>query len=189
MDPHMVIGVRRDATPSEIRTAYRRLAKENHPDRFIGSSPMVQRRAQRKMSELNVAYRQIGPRWRVTAAGDSPHAAQQRREEIRRNHRYERWEAAEQAARARADAEREETLRREVEEERHAEEQQQRAEVEQQRAERASEEFVGRTARAPVRTRPETIHGEGISGAELHQQIADLRAELAGSSTQRRRRR
>lgn len=176
MDPYMVIGVRRDATPSEIRTAYRRLAKENHPDRFIGSSPMVQRRAQRKMSELNIAYRQIGPRWRVTGAGDSPHAAQQRREEIRRNHRYQRWEAAERAARARSDAERDETLRREIEEE-------------EQRAERTSEEFVGRTAQAPVRKRPETIHGEGVSAAELHQQIADLRAELAGSSTERRRRR
>ncbi len=31
-DPYRVLGVRRDATPGEVKTAHRRLAKAHHPD-------------------------------------------------------------------------------------------------------------------------------------------------------------
>jgi hypothetical protein len=33
MNPHAVLGVRRDATPSELRSAWRRAARATHPDR------------------------------------------------------------------------------------------------------------------------------------------------------------
>ena len=33
MNPHAVLGVRSDATPDELRSAWRRAAKATHPDR------------------------------------------------------------------------------------------------------------------------------------------------------------
>lgn len=54
-DPFDVVGVARGATSDEIRHAYRRRAKELHPDR-AGTSPGAVAAAQRDMAELNRAY-------------------------------------------------------------------------------------------------------------------------------------
>jgi len=45
------LGVSNNATPSEIRTAFKRLAQRHHPDRHQGSAEAV-----RVMTMLNVAY-------------------------------------------------------------------------------------------------------------------------------------
>ena len=53
-DPYKVLGVSRDASDEEIKRAYRRLAKQYHPDRNPGDAE-----AAKKMQEVNAAYEQI----------------------------------------------------------------------------------------------------------------------------------
>ena len=53
-DPYQVLGVSPDASDEEIKKAYRRLAKQYHPDRNPGDQE-----AARKMQEINAAYEQI----------------------------------------------------------------------------------------------------------------------------------
>ena len=53
-DPYKVLGVSRDASDDEIKQAYRRLAKQYHPDRNPGDAA-----AAKKMQQINAAYDQI----------------------------------------------------------------------------------------------------------------------------------
>ena len=53
-DPYKILGVSPDASDEEIKKAYRRLAKEYHPDRNPGD-PV----AAKKMQQINDAYDQI----------------------------------------------------------------------------------------------------------------------------------
>lgn len=53
-DPYKVLGVSPGASDTEIKAAYRRLAKEYHPDLNPGNQE-----AARKMNEINAAYEQI----------------------------------------------------------------------------------------------------------------------------------
>ena len=53
-DPYKVLGVSRDASDDEIKQAYRRLAKQYHPDRNPGDQE-----AAKKMQQINAAYEQI----------------------------------------------------------------------------------------------------------------------------------
>lgn len=53
-DPYKVLGISRDASDDEIKQAYRRLAKQYHPDRNPGDAT-----AAKKMQEVNAAYEQI----------------------------------------------------------------------------------------------------------------------------------
>ncbi len=56
-DPYEVLGVTRDATPDQIKKAYRALAKKYHPDNF--TDPAQRERAEEKMKEINLAYDRI----------------------------------------------------------------------------------------------------------------------------------
>lgn len=56
-DPYSVLGISRDATDDEIKSAYRELAKKYHPDNYAGS-PLADL-AQEKMKEINEAYDEI----------------------------------------------------------------------------------------------------------------------------------
>jgi hypothetical protein len=51
-----ILGVQPDASHSEIRSAYRRLMKLHHPDKFMGASPTEQERARRRTVEIRAAY-------------------------------------------------------------------------------------------------------------------------------------
>lgn len=53
-DPYQVLGVSPDASDEEIKRAYRRLAKQYHPDLNPGDE-----RAAKKMQQINAAYEQI----------------------------------------------------------------------------------------------------------------------------------
>ena len=53
-DPYKVLGVSPDASDEEIKKAYRRLAKQYHPDRNPGDAE-----AAKKMQQINDAYDQI----------------------------------------------------------------------------------------------------------------------------------
>lgn len=53
-DPYEVLGVSRNASDDEIKRAYRRLAKQYHPD-MHPNDPV----AAKKMNEINAAYEQI----------------------------------------------------------------------------------------------------------------------------------
>jgi DnaJ-class molecular chaperone len=54
-DPYQTIGVSKSASEAEVKKAYRRRAKELHPDRNINDP-----KAQERFSELNSAYEIIG---------------------------------------------------------------------------------------------------------------------------------
>lgn len=56
-DPYKVLGVDKNATDEEIKSAYRDLAKKFHPDNYVGS-PLADL-ASEKMKEINEAYDKI----------------------------------------------------------------------------------------------------------------------------------
>lgn len=63
-DPYKVLGVSPDASDDEIKRAYRRLAKQYHPDRNPGDAT-----AAKKMQEINAAYEQIKNPEKAQSAG------------------------------------------------------------------------------------------------------------------------
>lgn len=54
-DPYDLLGVKRDASDSEIQKAFRRLAKKSHPDLNPGD-----KKAEERFKELNTAYDILG---------------------------------------------------------------------------------------------------------------------------------
>jgi curved DNA-binding protein CbpA len=57
-DPHDVLGVARGADQKSVKAAWRRLARENHPD-LTGDDPAASRMATRRMAEINDAYESL----------------------------------------------------------------------------------------------------------------------------------
>ena len=53
-DPYKILGVSPNASDEEIKQAYRRLAKQYHPDRNPGDEESA-----KKMQQINAAYEQI----------------------------------------------------------------------------------------------------------------------------------
>jgi curved DNA-binding protein CbpA len=54
-DPHDVLGVARGADQKSVKAAWRRLAREHHPD-LTGDDLRASRAATRRMAEINEAY-------------------------------------------------------------------------------------------------------------------------------------
>lgn len=77
-----MLGVGPDATPDEIKVAWRALARRHHPD-LTGDDPEVAERATRRMAEINAAYASLtrGPKaQRARAAPSSTRAPGTRRQ-------------------------------------------------------------------------------------------------------------
>ena len=66
-DPHDILGVPRDAGQSTIKAAWRRLAREHHPD-LTRNDPGAAEKATRRMAEINRAYAELRSGW--TSGGD-----------------------------------------------------------------------------------------------------------------------
>ncbi len=56
---YSVLGITPDATDDEVRTAYRRMAMKNHPDKVATLGPDVQKAAAEKFRQVQEAYETI----------------------------------------------------------------------------------------------------------------------------------
>ena len=60
-DPYQIIGVPRDAGEADIKTTYRKLVRENHPDKLMSQGVPEEfiELAYRKLADINAAYDRI----------------------------------------------------------------------------------------------------------------------------------
>ena len=63
-DPYVILGVARDASRDEIKSAYRKLVRENHPDRLVaqGMPQEFVDLANERLATINAAYEKVHPR-------------------------------------------------------------------------------------------------------------------------------
>jgi DnaJ like chaperone protein len=54
-----VLGIKQDATPEQVKKAYRQLALKNHPDRVSYLGEEIRKKANEKFTKINEAYEAI----------------------------------------------------------------------------------------------------------------------------------
>ena len=61
-DPYSVLGVARDATPEQIKQAYRQLAGQYHPDKVVHLGEEFRELAEKRFKEIQEAYQTLNPK-------------------------------------------------------------------------------------------------------------------------------
>jgi len=61
-DPYAVLGLEKNASPEEIKHAYRELANKYHPDKVSHLGEEFREIAHRKFKEIRRAYEQLAPK-------------------------------------------------------------------------------------------------------------------------------
>ena len=56
---YRILGLKDGASQEEIKKAYRQLAKEHHPDKFVNASDSEKKFHESKMKEINEAYENL----------------------------------------------------------------------------------------------------------------------------------
>ncbi len=59
LDPYKILGVTPRATPGEIKTAYRHLASQYHPDKVAHLGEEFRALAEKRFKEIQEAYQQL----------------------------------------------------------------------------------------------------------------------------------
>jgi DnaJ-domain-containing protein 1 len=62
------LGVAANATPEQVRAAYRELVRLWHPDHFAGA-PELRDRAERRLKAINTAYTRLQKTWEQASSG------------------------------------------------------------------------------------------------------------------------
>jgi DnaJ-domain-containing protein 1 len=58
-DPYTILGVARNATPEEIKTAYKQLANKYHPDKLQHLGEEFRKLAEKRFKEIQEAYQKL----------------------------------------------------------------------------------------------------------------------------------
>ena len=61
-DPYTVLNVDRDASPEEIKNAYKQLANKYHPDKVLHLGEEFKKMAEERFKEIQEAYRELIPK-------------------------------------------------------------------------------------------------------------------------------
>ena len=61
-DPYAVLDVSRDASPEEIKKAYKQLANKYHPDKVLHLGEEFRKLAEERFKEIQEAYRELMPK-------------------------------------------------------------------------------------------------------------------------------
>jgi len=56
---YAILGIKKDATTAELKKAYRKLAKKNHPDKFAGADQATKTKAKKEFQKIQNAYESI----------------------------------------------------------------------------------------------------------------------------------
>jgi len=58
-DPYKILGIERNATPAEIKQAYRQLANKYHPDKVTHLGDEFKKLAERRFKDIQKAYQEL----------------------------------------------------------------------------------------------------------------------------------
>jgi len=61
-DPYKILGVQKNASAEEIKTAYRQLANKYHPDKVSHLGDEFRKLAERRFKEIQSAYQELRPK-------------------------------------------------------------------------------------------------------------------------------